>query len=216
MRDFPIFTTTHGVASLTLKEIPYNGDAYITVRDTSEPRELVEECLDFCRTVGAKRVFGTGHSVLEEYPLYSVILKMRVAVESLPEFDAALFPVTEETLEQWRDLYNEKMASVPNAATMTKTDAKDMLERGEGYFVHKDGKLLGIGMVGKETIKAIAAVEPGAGEQVLCTLCHGLMHEYAELEVAAENTRAMRLYERLGFMKTAEVSRWYKIFDDVK
>lgn len=212
MRDFPIFTTTHGVASLTLKEIHYNGDAYITVRDTSEPRELIEECLDFCRAVGAKRVFATGHSVLEEYPLYSVILKMRVAVESLPEFDAALFPVTEETLEQWRNLYNEKMSSVPNAATMTKADAKDMLERGEGYFVHKDGKLLGIGMVGKETIKAIAAVEHGAGAQVLCTLCHGLLREHAELEVAAENTRAMRLYERLGFMKTAEVSRWYKIF----
>ncbi len=216
MRDFPVFTTQNGVASLVLKEVPYKGQAYITIHDSAEPRLLLSECVDFCRAVGAERLYATGNAFLEEYPLHTIIYKMRVQISSLPESNGLLFPVTEKTLEQWRKIYQEKMTSVPNAATMTKADAKDMLERGEGYFVHKDEKLLGIGMVGKETIKAIAAVEPGAGEQVLCTLCHGLMHEYAELEVAAENTRAMRLYERLGFMKMAEVSRWYKIFNDVK
>ena len=29
------------------------------------------------------------------------------------------------------------------------------------------------------------------------------------LEVASTNARAIRLYEKLGFLKTAEVSRWY-------
>lgn len=212
MRDFPVFATQNGVASLVLKEVPYKGEAYITIRDSEEPRLLLSECVDFCRAVGAKRLYATGNACLEEYPLHTTIYKIRAQISSLPKSNGMLFPVTEETLEQWRKIYQEKMASVPNAATMTKEDAKGMLERGEGYFVHKDGKLLGIGMVGQETIKAIAAVEAGAGEQVLCALCHGLLHEYAELEVAAENVRAVKLYDRLGFIKVAEVSRWYKIF----
>ena len=49
MKDFPVFTTEHGVASLVLKEIPYQGAAYITLRDSLEPELLLEDCLQFCR-----------------------------------------------------------------------------------------------------------------------------------------------------------------------
>lgn len=211
MRDFPVFSTTNGVVSLVLKEIPYKAEAYITIRSSTKLRALLEECVDFCRAAGAEQIYATGDAFLQEYPLHATIYKMRAQISSLPESDATLFPVTEKTLKQWCEIYQEKMTSVPNAATMTKEDAKSMLERGEGYFVHEDGELLGIGMVGEETIRAIATAVPGAGERVLCALCHGLLHEHAELEVAAENTRAIRLYERLGFVKIAEVSRWYKI-----
>ena len=31
------------------------------------------------------------------------------------------------------------------------------------------------------------------------------------LEVASTNERAIALYEKLGFLKTAELSRWYEI-----
>ena len=34
MKDFPVFTTENGVASLILKEIPYRGEAYIHLRDS--------------------------------------------------------------------------------------------------------------------------------------------------------------------------------------
>ena len=71
-------------------------------------------------------------------------------------------------------------------------------------------------MVSGNTIHAIASVIPGEGAVVLCSLCHGLVQEYAELEVAAENRKAVRLYERLGFVRVAEVSRWYNIFEKLK
>lgn len=216
MQDFPIFTTQSGVTSLVLREIPYKGEAYITIRDASNPVELLKECVDFCKTVGAEHIYATGHPVLEEFPLHTTVLKMRIALESLPESDAALFPVTEQTLEQWREIYCEKMKSVPNAATMTKEEARKMLQRGDGYFVHRNGMLLGIGMVSGNTIHAIASVIPGEGAEVLCTLCYGLVQEYAELEVAAENRKAVRLYERLGFVRVAEVSRWYNILEKRK
>ena len=216
MRDFPVFTTDNGVASIVLREVPYKGEAYITIRDSAQPKEFLEECLEFCKAVGAKRIYGSGHTVLEQYPLHTMIYKMQAPVESLPQSDCALFPVTEKTIDQWREIYSEKMRNIPNAATITKEDAKELLRKGQGYFVHQGGKLLGIGMVEGDRICAVAAVEPGAGEHVMCALCHGLVSELAQLEVAAENTRAMRLYERLGFVKTAAVFRWYKIFEDVK
>lgn len=216
MRDFPVFTTQWGVASLVLREVPYKGEAYITIRDTSNSSEFLRECVEFCRAVGAKYIYGTGHKVMEEYPLHTAVYRMRAALDALPDSDAMLSPVTEKTLEQWRSINNDKMASVPNAATMSKSDAQDMLQKGEGYFVYKDGVLLGIGKVGQESVSAIASVVPGAGERVLCALCHGLLQSFVEVDVASENKRALRFYERLGFVKIAEISRWYKIFEDVK
>jgi ribosomal protein S18 acetylase RimI-like enzyme len=32
-----------------------------------------------------------------------------------------------------------------------------------------------------------------------------------ELEVASTNEKAIRLYGRFGFLKTAELSRWYRV-----
>ena len=69
MRDFPVFTTENGVGSLSLKEIPYSGIAYVTIHDSSFPTEFLKECLDFCRAVGATKVYATGHETLEVYPL---------------------------------------------------------------------------------------------------------------------------------------------------
>ena len=34
----------------------------------------------------------------------------------------------------------EKVKKVPNGAWMTDQDAKKMLEQGDGYFIHKNGK----------------------------------------------------------------------------
>ena len=45
MKDFPMFTTENGVASLVLREIPTRGDAYITVLSSEEPEKLLEECM---------------------------------------------------------------------------------------------------------------------------------------------------------------------------
>ena len=69
MRDFPMFTTENGIASLILKQIPYWGSAYIRIQDSKEPEMLLAECVDFCHCAGAQKIYATGHSVLEKYPL---------------------------------------------------------------------------------------------------------------------------------------------------
>lgn len=212
MRDMPMFTTTNGVASLTLREIPYKKCAYIRIQDTLDPRELLQECCDFCKAVGAEHIYATGHCLLESYPVYTEIWQMRCLRQALPDTDAALIPVQESTLEKWRMLYNEKMQDIPNAQHMTLADAQQLLINGNGYFIHRDNKLLGIGIASGDRVDAVAAAYPGAGNDVLFALNHALSGNEINLEVASENHRAVTFYEKLGFIKTIMIEKWYKIF----
>lgn len=211
MRDFPVFTTEYGVASLILKEIPYQGTAFIILRDSLEPEKLLEECVSFCRVCGAEAVFATGHPCLESRPIYTALWEMRCQSAAMPDTDAALFPVQEATLEQWRSIYNKKVRMVPNGAWMTEKDGREMLKKGDGYFVHRDGTLLGIGRASGEMIDWVAAVRPGAGRDVVAALNHAVTADTAVLTVASENRKALSLYESLGFIKTKELSRWYRL-----
>lgn len=209
MRDFPIFTTENGAAGLVLREIPYKGAAYITLHDTLRPEALLQECVDFCTMAGAECIYATGHLFLTQYPLHCELWKMECSRAELAQTDAVLMQVSEETAEQWRALYNEKMTAVPNGATVTRSDTEKLLVRKAGYFVYKENELLGIGIAAGETLESVIGAKPGVGEEVLLTLCSALQSEKVVLEVASTNLPALRLYQRLGFVKTDVLSRWY-------
>lgn len=209
MKDIPVFTTQNGAASLTLREIPYRGIAYIKIQSSLEPAALIEECVQFCTMCGAERIVATGHPALEKYPLRNAVIQRRRPLEGLPDTDAALFPVQAHTVKQWLEIYNTGMKNVANAAWMTEKDGQEMLQKGDGYFVHRGDTLLGIGKASYDKIGAIVAVQKGAGADVVLALCHALTADTAMLEVASNNERAVRLYDRLGFVPVAELSRWY-------
>ena len=211
MRDMPLFTTENGIASLTLNQIPYTKSAWIRIQDSVLPEALLEECIGFCRAVGAEYIYATGAECCETYPEHTKILKLQADVESVGETDAALFPVTEGTLTQWRTIYNEKIKNVPNGAWMTIEQSKQMLEQGSGYFIHRDGVLLGIGMIQGNHIAWVASVIPGAGVDVVRALCHAVMDDTVTLEVASANQKACVLYEKLGFIPIELLAQWYQI-----
>ena len=213
MRDFPVFTTDSGVASLVLREIPYKKEAYITVLDV-QPGELkphLSECVSFCKMAGADHVYATGHDGLSAYPVFTTVVQMAGPVQPAGEEIACLFPVTEQTVKQWREIYNQRMAQVHNARTLESRDEKELLSSGGTYFVHEDGKLLGIGWVREDQLLAIASVVPGAGRRILSSLMDLIPGERMTLEVASDNIRAIGLYESMGFLKTALLSTWYDV-----
>ena len=211
MNDIPVFTTEFGAASLFLREIPYRQRAHIKIQSSLDPEKLLGECVDFCRACGAEWIDAAGHEYLERYPLITALYAMQCPREKLDGTDACLFPVTEETIGKWLEIYNTRMADVPNAAYMDSKDGKELLKTGDGYFIHKDGELLGIGKASGDFISAIVAVKSGMGETVVRTLVSALNSETVRLMVAGANLRAVRLYERLGFVKMKELSRWYRV-----
>ena len=210
MRDIPMFTTEYGVASLMLREIPYRQEAYICVQATCQPKELLEECVGFCRACGAEKIYASNHDFLETYPLYTTILKMCGTATVDDSKVNNLWPVTEETVESWRAFMNERLKNVDNAATLDRKDETQILSSGGAYFVHKDKQLLGGGWLKDGELKLIAAI-PGAGEQVMHTLMSLVEGTQMRLEVASTNEKAISLYKRLGFIPTAEKTKWYRV-----
>ena len=211
MKDMPFFTTSYGVASLTLKEIPYSKKAYIRIQQAIDPGKLICECCEFCRAVGAEHIFATGDSSLVNYEFHTSVLRMSCRKVMLPLTDVSPQPVTQQTMQQWIDIYNARMIDVPNASYMTLSDGKKICDDQIGYFVIREDVLLGIGVASGNEVRAVVSVVPGGGRDVLLSLCQVLDTDIVEVEVASENTKAMRLYEGLGFEKTAEISSWYKI-----
>ncbi len=212
MKDIPVFTTDYGVSSLILKEIPYKQLAFIRVRDV-QPGQLkqhLEECISFCRMAGAERILAKGHEELQSYPLHSVVVEMTLLLDQ-QEPEANLWPVTGETVAKWREIYNEAMGKFDNHATLTFHDEKRIVQSGGAYFVHRDGELLGIGWMDGQELLALVSVIPGMGETVARTLFTTVSSDKITLEVVSDNLRAVKLYERMGFVKTREISRWYRL-----
>ena len=209
MKDIPVFTTEYGAASLILSQIPYREEGYIHVRSSLEPDLLLAECVQFLRACGAERIYATGDDLPSDLTMYTVLVQMQVQREALPETDAALWPVLPENLSKWADIYNQKASKIPMGAWLTDPQRKELLESGEGYFVHRNGKLLGIGRVGGDTIHFVTSVSPGAGADVVAALAQVATEPVLQLTVASTNEKAVRLYENLGFMKTRQISTWY-------
>ena len=213
MQDFPFFSTEYGVSSLSLKEIPYRQEAYIRIRQVQEDgfREHLDECVRFCVMAGAERIYAADHEGLEQFPLHASVLEMRGQALVDREKLACLFPVTERTVSRWRGIYNARMEGVDTAGTLEAREEGRILESGGAYFVHRDGELLGIGWLDDCMLLAVAAVQQGAGETVMHTLMSLVEGASMTLEVSSTNVRAIRLYEKLGFVKTAERTKWYRV-----
>ena len=212
MRDLPMFTTQFGVASLTLKEIPYTQTAYILIQSASDPVAFLDECVGFCRAVGAEKIFASGTGIDGRYPLHTEILEMRVAKKDLPATCAKAKPIDEDVLESWRCHYNDRMKDVANAAWMDKTTALDILKHHGGYFIYKGDDTIGLGIVQNECLMAVAALRKGAGRDVVLALSEVIKDDSVVLEVASVNLPAVRLYQSLGFEMRSRKSVWYKIF----
>lgn len=212
MKNIPMFTTEKGVASLILREVPCWGVAYVRLQSVQPGQEgaFALECAQFCRAAGAERVYATGAG-LEKFPLHCTVLSMVGQVCTEPTLRRNFVPVTEQTVGQWRSIYNQRMAAVDNATSLTKTDETRLCSSGGAGFVREKEQLLGIGWLEQGRLLALASVQPGAGERVAHTVLAQAEGRQVTLEVASTNIRAIRLYERLGFQKTGELSRWYEL-----
>ena len=211
MKDFPMFTTEFGVASLVLHEIPYRGEAFILIQDALQPEELLAECVSFCRICGAEKIYVRGHEIAEKYPLHCIVYEMRGTARVDETKVEHLWPVTEENVTRWRELMNEKMRPVDNSGTLTKKHEQDILGSSGAYFVHHEGELLGAGWLMGNELLLLCAVKPGAGERVMHTMMSLICGQEMKLDVVSTNERAIRLYEKLGFLKTSEIRRWHRV-----
>ena len=213
MKNIPVFTTPHGVATLVLREIPYSAKAYILPQSVfTDTAQLVQECAEFCRAAGAEQVYAKLDTAIEGAVFQCEVWELQHSGE-LPraERELELTPVNEANCEDYRRLYNEKFAHVDNAAYCERADAVKLAEEG-GWLYVQEGEVLGLGQVQGDELRAIATARKGLGFDLAIALMKKLQTDSIRLQVASSNAPALGLYERLGFEKTAVRSRWYRIF----
>ena len=211
MKDIPVFTTENGVASLFLRDIPYRGIGRIKLLSSQCPEALLQECVEFCRMCGAEKIHASGHECLKAYTHVADILEMRGNADAIGQTDAMLFPLQEERAQEWCKIANEKLSKVDNAAYISLEEAKKVAREGLGYYIHKDGKLLGIGQVGESSIELVVSLVCGGGCHIVRALSQLLPEDDISLQVASTNYKAIKLYESLGFFTVNVISSWYKI-----
>ena len=79
------------------------------------------------------------------------------------------------------------------------------MDKGEFFSLIDNGAYL------DEMIEAVIGLQKGAGRDVMLALCGSLSAQRVVLEVASTNLPAVKLYEKLGFLKTGVISRWYDV-----
>ena len=200
MKDIPIFTGCDGIATLILREIPYRGEGYVTVRSVFTSTEsCLRECESFCRAVGAEKVYFNGNADFTDYPIYASLIEREIEIEKLPQTTACAVLTKDE--EKWAQIYNEKFAAVPAAQTCRKAE--------NAFDIFKDGILIGIGQIEGNLIRSVATVERGFGADCVAALAQLSGEKNVKLLCAEQNERAMRLYDRLGFHRGERKEVWY-------
>lgn len=215
MKDIPIFTGEHGIATLILREIPHQQRAYVMLRTVWHLQPFLEECRAFCRMAGAESVYVTGEDCLDMLPFVHEMQRWTCRRDKLPPLTepVQLQPLTDGNREEFRRLYNDLFAQVPNAATCTAQEAARIQREEQAALAIVDGQTAGLVQWTDNRLEAIAVLPEhhGLGYRLALTVLHRMEAETVELQVSSANERALRLYQRLGFAKAGALSRWYDL-----
>lgn len=217
MRNIPIFTAEHGLASLILREIPYSGRAYVLLRSVwnGQTQALLDECRMFCSLAGAEEVYASQD--LEDLPADHAydILELRLPRADLPDLDEPvdLEPLNEDNMEEYRDVYNRCFRPVTGATAYDRSDVQRLLGQELAYLVRRDGVCVAVAERSEQGLAGVAVLPEakGLGYGLTLTVLHQVDAPELCLRVSSDNQRAMNLYRRIGFGGNRITSRWWKI-----
>lgn len=217
MKNIPMFTGQYGMASLIFREVPWCGRAYIIIRSVWDGKTaaFLEECRQFCRIVGAEEIYASWE--LEELPAvhaYDMIaMEREKAGLPAPQTQIELEALSRENGERYLDIYNTCFRPVPSAASYDKTDLKRLYGLDTAYLAKVDGQYAGVAEISETGLEGIAVLPEfrGLGYDLALTVLPMVPRKTVQLKTATVNERAIRLYERLGFVRTGVLSRWWKL-----
>lgn len=217
MKNIPLFTSSYGLATLILREIAWNGRAYVLVREiwNDAGAALLEECRAFCRAAGAAEVFAAwaeGYETLPADHAYD-ILEMSCPKAALPVGALPLEPLRRENADAYLEIYQRCFRDVPSAASYDHKSLEPLYDEdlawlvpvGEGY-----GAVAEISKAGLEGI-AVLPEHRGLGYPLAATVLQMVPRPTVQLKVASTNHRALALYRRLGFAESGPARPWYRL-----
>lgn len=202
MKDIPIFTSTEGIASLILREIPASREAYVLIRGVfTESERLMSECEQFCRLAGAEQVYFSGEADFAGCRVYARLLERSVDCAVLPPTRACAVPVTADTAAEWSAAYRARFAGVPAA--------RRCVQPQDACLICAAERRIGIGQLSGDLLLTLASLERGCGADCVAAMAALCSAPRLRLLCAMENAPAMALYDRLGFDCGNVKEIWY-------
>ena len=159
MRNIPVFTGEFGAA--TLQEKPGRGRP--TVVQWVQPGktwEFLAECARFCRMAGARRVLASHLPEPRRLLLKSGCSVWPACGPACRRRTQRCGPSARKTEKNFCGFTTRGMSGVPAAMSLHQGDLPRLWTRG-GYFVHRDGALLGIGQVNGDTLLSLVSCRRG-------------------------------------------------------
>ena len=217
MKNIPVFTSSYGIATLILREIPWNGTAYVLIRSVwnDQKAALLEECKGFCRAVGAKEIFATYD--MEELPAEHAydMLAMTRPKAGLPGSGKTvdLEPLTKENSADYLRIYNACFVSVPSAASYDAALLEPLYGEDLAWLAKVDGAYAGVAEISKMGLEGIGVLPEyrGLGYELALAVLPMVPSAELRLKVASTNHRAIALYERLGFACAGAEKHWWRL-----
>lgn len=217
MKNIPMFTGQHGMATLVFRELSFSGCAYVVVRAVwnGETAAFLEECRGFCRAVGAEKIYASW----EENPLpavhaYDMLgLYREKAGLPLPSREVELEYLRPENGQTYLQIYNTCFRPIPGAASYDKQDLRRLYGEDRAFLAKVDGQYAAVAEISKEGLESIAVLPEycGLGHDLSLTVLPMVPNPILRLKVASGNHRALKLYQRLGFVQENVRSRWYEL-----
>ena len=217
MKNIPMFTSSCGLATLILKEIAWNGRAYVLVRSVwnDQTAALLDECRSFCRAVGAEEIYASWDA--EELPAEHAwdMIDMACPKSALPapRQTVELEQATPETAEDYLRIYNQCFRDVPAAASYDRKSLEPLYGEELIWLAKVHGQYAAVAEISKEGLEGIAVLPEfrGLGYDLAAAVLRMVPSTEVRLKVASTNVRARRLYDRLGFAETGISRRWYRL-----
>ena len=217
MKNIPMFTSSYGLATLILKEIAWNGRAYVLVRSVwnDQIAALLDECRSFCRAVGAEEIYASWDA--EELPAEHAwdMIDMACPKSALPapRQTVELEQATPETAEDYLRIYNQCFRDVPAAASYDRKSLEPLYGEDLIWLAKVRGQYAAVAEISKEGLEGIAVLPEfrGLGFDLAAAVLRMVPSTEVRLKVASTNVRARRLYDRLGFAEVGISRRWYRL-----
>ncbi len=217
MKNIPVFTSSYGIATLILREIPWNRTAYVLIQSVwnDQKAALLEECKGFCRAVGAEQIYASWElEALPAEPAWEM-WRMSRKKAGLPrsEKPAALEALTKGNSGEYLRIYNACFRQVPCAASYDQTSLEPLYGEEVAWLAKVDGVYAGVAEISKTGLEGIAVLPEyrGLGYELALAVLPMVPSAELRLKVASTNLRAISLYERLGFTQTGVEKRWWML-----
>ncbi len=240
MKDFIEVNNKRYHYLLIQKEIRFKGKAYISVREVRQGTavEAADAGAAHLLRNGAKEIYFTCRDSAVTLPdilttpggrTFRHIYDMDWLEKDLSAFTPAetsltLQPIDKKNAAGFQHIYNECFFGVPNGATYTRADVRDLLKperEGAAGLLMADGEPIGIYELTFGETPEIDAVGvtagkrgTGYGKQALALLLRKLRDRGSRsvrLLVCTANDNAYGLYIKNGFEKRSTQSRWYRM-----